>query len=298
MNWFFFALIAAMLWALDNVLDKFILTKRLKDAYSYDILTNLNDIFPAILVLLIVPITFNIVFSTIAFLFGALTVFALLYYNKSMMKDEASRISSLEWTSPIFVAIIAFFLLNQTLSTLSYVGILLVVFGAVIVSREKIRKNKIIYSPVLGTILIFSFLSAIGDVVSDFSLNYINFLSFFFWASVGSVLSSVAMLGFPIVRKNFKREMKTITIKTFLMILSVSVFYYIAEVSFYVALSEGLVTLVSAIVATQPLFTFFYTLGLSFYKPRVLREKFDTFSLITKIIGIVVIICGVWLILS
>ena len=94
--WFFLALIAAVFWALDNVIDKYILTKKLKDAYSYDILTNLNDIFPAIIIFLLVPVVFHPIFSWVAIAFGAITVLALLYYNKAMMKEEMSRISALE----------------------------------------------------------------------------------------------------------------------------------------------------------------------------------------------------------
>ncbi len=289
-TWVFLSLIAAMLWALDNILDKHILTDRLKNAYSYNILTNLNDVLPVILIPLFIPVYYDPVFSVIALLFGALTVISLVYYNKAMMREEASRVAAFEWTSPIFVAILSYAIFRETLSFLAYAGILLIVIGAFIISRKK--QEKIIVSPVLGLIIIFSFLFAVGDVVSDFSLNYIDFWSFFFWASIGSVVSAILMLGFSKIRKGFVTDMQTMETKVFLMILAVSIIYYIAEILFYAALSLGPVSLVVAIIATQPMFTFIYALVLSFYKPEFLKEQNGKFNIITKFLGIIIIIFG------
>lgn len=298
MNWIFFAVIASMLWALDNVLDRYLLTKKLKEPYTYNILTNFNDVIPALLVLILLPITFDKIFSPIAFFTGVLVVISLFYYNKAMMKDEASRVASLEWTSPILVAILALVFLGQKLLVTNYVGIGLVVLGAILVSREKISNGKIIVSPALGAILIFAVLCAIGEVVSDFSLDHIDYWSFFFWACIGSVSCAVFLLGFRNIRKKFKAETKKLALRTFLIILAVSFFYYIAEVSFYVALTGGLVPLVAAIVATQPLFTLLYVGILRVYNPKILKEHFDGFNVITKIIGAVIIIVGVWFVIA
>lgn len=222
-----------------------------------------------------------------------LTVVSLTYYNKAMIKEEASRIASLEWTSPIFVAILSFLLFGETLPWPGYAGILLIVCGAFVVSRKK--QEKIIFSPAFGLIIIFSFLFAVGDVVTDFSLNYMDFWLFFFWASVGSVAGSILMLAFPGIRKGFSAEMKIIEMRIFLMILAVSIIYYVAEVFFYAALSRGPVSLVVGLVATQPLFTFIYALLFSLYKPEFLEEQTDRFNVMTKFLGIITIISGVGL---
>ncbi|OHA00984.1 MAG: hypothetical protein A3C07_05145 [Candidatus Sungbacteria bacterium RIFCSPHIGHO2_02_FULL_47_11] len=292
--WVFLSLIAAMLWALDNILDKHLLTDKLKNAYSYNILTNLNDVLPVIVIPVFAPVHYDPIFSVVALLFGALTVVSLVYYNKAMVKEEASRVAAFEWTSPIFVAILSFLLFREALSLGGYLGILLIVIGAFILSRKK--QGKIIISPALWLVIIFSFLFAVGDVISDFSLNYMNFWSFFFWASIGSVVSALLMLRFPKIRRDFRAEMRTLEMKVFLMILAVSVIYYIAEVFFYAALSLGPVSLVVAIVATQPMFTFIYSLGLSLYKPEFLREQTDGFNVITKFLGIIMIIGGAGLV--
>ncbi|MBS3091456.1 EamA family transporter [Candidatus Pacearchaeota archaeon] len=139
-------------------------------------------------------------------------------------------------------------------------------------------------------------LFAINDVISDFSLNFIDFWSFFFWASIGSIGASLFMLSFKEKRKTFIKEMKTLKWRIFLLVLIVCGFYYIAELSFYAALSIGSVALVSAIAATQPLFAFFYSMGLRIFKPEILKEKFDNFDLSVKIIGIIIIIIGVWIV--
>jgi len=288
--WIILSLISAMFWALDNILDKYLLTNRLKDPYSYNILTNLNDILPVILIPIFTPVHYDRVFSVVAFLFGMLTVISLVFYNKAMIKEEASRVAAFEWTSPIFVAILSLLIFREVLSLYGYLGILLIVIGAFILSHKK--QGKIIISPILWMVIIFSFLFAVGDVVSDFSLNYIDFWSFFFWASIGSVASSVLMFGLPKIRRDFWAEMRTLEAKVFFMILAVSVIYYIAESFFYAALSLGQVSLVVAIVATQPMFTFIYSLVIGLYRPEILREQLDGFNIVTKFSGIIMIICG------
>ena len=92
------------------------------------------------------------------------------------------------------------------------------------------------------------------------------------------------------------KEMKSLGWRIFFLILLVCGFYYVAELSFYAALSVGSVALVSAIVAAQPVFAFVYSLILKKFKPNVLKEKFDKFDLSVKIIGIIIIIVGVWLV--
>ncbi|MDO8729162.1 MAG: EamA family transporter [bacterium] len=292
--WISFSFVAAMLWALDNILDKHILTNKLKSAHSYNLLTNMNDILPVILIPLFARVHFDPVFSVVALLFGALTVVSLIFYNKAIIEEEASRIASLEWISPIFVAILSFVLFGEKLSFLGYWGILLIVIGAFVISHKK--QKKIVISRAIGFIIIFSFLFAIGDIISDYSFNYIDFWSFFFWASIGSVISSLSLLGFPKIRREFWADMQIMKMKAFLMILVVSILYYIAEIFFYAALSLGPVSLVVAIVATQPMFTFVYALGLSLYKPEFLKEQFDGFNIATKLLGIIIIICGASLI--
>lgn len=289
--WIIFALAAAMLWALDNILDKHLLTHELKDAYSYDILTNLNDILPIIVIPLFFQIRYDPVFSYIALIFGVLTVIALLYYNKAMMKEEASRIASLEWTSPVFVAILSFILFGETLPLWGYVGVLLIICGAFIISHK--RRQKIVISKAVLLILVFAFLFAVGDVVTDFTLGYMDFWSFFFWASIGSVASSIFFLGFPKIRNGFLAEMKIMKMRVFLMILAVSIIYYFAEIFFYAALSLGQVTLVAGLVASQPIFTLIYASWFSFYKPKFLKEQVDSFNIMTKFLGIALIVSGV-----
>lgn len=295
MSWFLLSIATAALWAVDNVLDKFVLSKKLRDPYAYNVLTNLNDVIPALLIALLVPIRFDPVFSTIGFLLGVWSVWSLLYYNKAMMREEASRVSSLEWVSPVFVAILAYIFAGERLFFYNYLGILLIIVGAIVISHEKRRGSKIILSPALWLIVTFAFLVAVEDVASKWALGHIDYWSFFFWTCIGSVVTALVMLSFANVRRAFVEEMKRIRIRTLLLILSASLVYYVANVSFYAALTVGLVTLVSAIVATQPIFTFLYALVLRRGRPTILKEDFRRFNMLTKILGIAVIVAGVWL---
>lgn len=79
MIWLFFAILAPILYAINNIFDKFILTKVLKNPFSYNILTMLYDLIPLAVLLLFVPISSAFPWNFFGLL-GGFSSFPLFYF--------------------------------------------------------------------------------------------------------------------------------------------------------------------------------------------------------------------------
>jgi drug/metabolite transporter (DMT)-like permease len=283
---------------MNEVLDKFILAKRLPDAYSFNVLTMVYDLIPLALILAFVPVVVAWPWILIAFFTGLLIVPILLLYNFAMIREEASRVGALTNIYPAFVAVLAFAFLREDVSSSKYVGLLILVVGAVLIShRWSKASNRLVMSPALALILAYGFLWAINLTLSKFALGFIDYWSFYAWSLVGSFIGGVSMLASRRVRNGFKSVTKTGRNRTLLYVLLTSSVFYVGDLSAVVAMWSGAaVSLVSALTATEPLFILTFASLISAFKPYAFKEPLDKTTLVTKAIAVTLIALGVYLV--
>ena len=287
-----------MLWAVLNIMDKFFLTKWIKNAISYQILLLLFDSIVIIPFILFTKISFAYPWFILGIVSNVIISLAFIYYNKAMMMEEASRVVIMFYVNPLFVLLFAYVFLGEIFNLSKYIGIFLLVLSAILISYKK-TKGKFKMSAVLGYVLIIAISWALFEVFAKYAFNYIDYFSFTFWNVIGGVITGLSLLCFTGYRKNFLREMSKINKgrAIFWRIVTVAL-YYTAIIAFYTAISNEPVSLVAAIPSTQPLFVFIYTLILSSFIPRVLHEKYDRKTIALKFLSVVLVFVGSWLIVS
>lgn len=295
MTWFLLALAAAVIWALNNILDKFILTKKLRNPYTFNILTMIYDIIPILIIISLFSVTVSH-WSIIAFLAGMPIVPALFLYNKAMMFEEVSRVGSLTYIYPIFTAILGFAFLGESFGLLNYAGVILLTAGAVAISYKKSKSGKFFISPALFLLLAYSMLWAAETVASDYTLNFFGFWSFYAWSLAGSLSGGLLMLVPSKKRKMFNADVRNCGRRTLSYVFLTSAIFYIGEILFVAALSAGPASLVSALSATEPLFILFFALLLSTFRPGILKEHTDRLTVMLKISAIAMIFLGGYLV--
>jgi drug/metabolite transporter (DMT)-like permease len=256
------------------------------------------DAIPLLLTISLFPISFGYPGIIFAIFSGVCITFSLLFYNISMMKEEASRVVSLIYLYPLFVAILANIFLKEALNNLDYLGIFSLIIGGFLISVKRFTFNRVILTKVITFILASSFIWAISDVLAKVSLNTIDPWSLFFWSLFGSFISGWAMLLSPIIRKDFFMDIKNMKRKTSSLIVITCLIYYFAEICFFLALSEKYVSLISAISSLQPLITFIYILIVSNFVPSILVEKLRKKTILIKLIAISLICVGIYLLSS
>ena len=295
MEWFIFALFAPILWSICNVLDKFLLEKYVKDPISYEFLISLFDIISIIIILFLSPISTNFYGFVLGIIVGIIGVLAVILYNKSMADEEASRVVPLAYVNVIFVVILAYIFLGEIFNFQKYLGIIVIIIGVTLISFKKSLK-KWHFSSAAKFILIAGILWAGASVLSKYVLGFIDYFTITVWQLVGYLITIPFFLISKKVRINFHRDIKKVDRKVFLIMIVNTLVYLIGVLSFYFATSISSISLVYAVASTQPFFIFIYGLIITKIAPNIIKEEIDKSTIILKIIAIVLIFLGTFLI--
>jgi drug/metabolite transporter (DMT)-like permease len=295
MEWFIFALLAPILWAGCNVIDKFLLEKYIKDPISYEFLISLFNAISIAIILFLYQVSSDFYGFVLGITIGIIGAIAVILYNKSMIDEEASRVVPLAYIDSIFVAILAYIFLGEVFNLPKYLGIIFILVGGILISFKKTAK-KWHFSSAVKFILIAGFLWGTASVISKYTLSLINIFSLTTWQLIGYQITVPFFLLSGKVRKNFLRDIKKVDKKVFSLMIINTLIYFVAILSFYFATSISSISLVFAIASTQPFFIFIYTLIITKTAPRIIREDIGKSTILLKIIAIFLIILGTFFI--
>lgn len=309
MQWFTLAFLASTLWAVVVIVDKFVLTHHIKDAFSYQIFLTIT-LIPAVSVLFIFSSS-NFHLQTYLYLSFYLTIFVIgmilglvfVLYNKALLIEEVSRVTPLFYLSPLLVLIFASLFLGESLSPKRYIGIGLLVFSAISVSLRRVEHKSLSLSisPALLLILFLDLIMAGKDVLAKFFFSYMDYWSYLFWFILGNIAGRPLLLLLPGVKRKFIADMKSLSSGICLLCLLCFINSSIACVGYVLyfnAVSLTYVSLVSAIPSTQPFLVFLVATVLAVFYPESLNERIERKGIIIKLIAVVTILIGAYLIVS
>ncbi len=292
-DWTSIAIFSAAIFAAVNVIDAHLIAKRMPGLRAFLLPLVIIHAFYALLVLQLFPFPAGIGWWPLTVAFGStiirlLGVTVMLYYMK---KEEVSRIVPIVYSYPVFVALIAMPLLGESLSSVQWLAIVIVVAGAATVSFRRSPLGSMqwlgkAFFALLGSSLLF----ALADIGSKYALNHVSFWNMF--SVNGFCLFGVfSLIAFrPHVfrqLKNMKRRNRTLALQLFNETLAP-----LAIVTLYWALSLGPVSLVSALVGTRPVFVAVYALVLGRFLPDTLLRSDSTRKMAVLRLGAIVMMFG------
>jgi drug/metabolite transporter (DMT)-like permease len=100
------------------------------------------------------------------------------------------------------------------------------------------------------------------------------------------------------VRTKFVSQVKKLGRNFTLALVFGSIMWSLAIILFFYAASLGPITLVSTTGLISPLFTLFFAILITKYLPEVLEEEIDKKTVALKLVAIVLIFLGTYLIIS
>jgi len=157
--------------------------------------------------------------------------------------------------------------------------------------------HRIPVSPALIFILVQCIFWASSSVVEKYTLSSIDYWSLFVWYALGEVTVTLFVLANSKVRKRLASTRKALKLKKFIPLAFVGeTFAFISRMVLLAAFSLGPVSAVSAVTAIGPLYLLAITLALSIFKPKILKEEISKSAVSLKLISILLIFVGVWLI--
>ncbi len=296
MNWVTLSLGSAMAFAVVSALDKALIQRFMPTPRVFIILAGVCQLGLALLALPLAKFGgYGIETTLISYGSGLLAGIYLLLMFWVMSKQDVSRVVPVTSTHTIFVAILAQMFLGESIGALAWVGIVVTMSGAALMSFGPTtyphrRSESRLLPFLLLTVSSLSF--GLSQYLSKVVANDIDIWSLFVWRGFGM---ASACIGLMIRRETLPDLVRTIrnpaamglTVFTegFLVLLAI-----ILQLS---AIYSGPVSLVVTVMAIRPLFVFILGIGLSLGASKVLDEPLQGKILAVKLAAIVMTVGGV-----
>ncbi|QQG45080.1 MAG: DMT family transporter [Candidatus Sungiibacteriota bacterium] len=300
MSWIVIALIAYFLYAVVFVLDKFILARPIKSPLVY-------AFYPGVLGILAVLVVPFVDFSILspsgivyALLSGALFIWGLIYFYKTLQAGEASRAVPFTGAlTPVATFVFSYLLGVEKLSGQQAAAFLLLVIGSFLIAwgyknHDFLTKHNIGYG--IAAALFFGLSLAFTKLVFEQT----NFLNGFIWMRFGGFIFSLLLLTKRSWRNAVFSTTGSVTLRGVILFFSDKIIGSAALVLQNYAISLGSVIIVNALQSTQYLFLFILAslLSIKIKFRKVLHETVGKGAIIQKVLAILVIGFGLWLLIK
>ncbi len=296
MTWVLLSLGSTIIFAFISALDKILIARFTPNPRTFIVMVGLTQFILAVAILPWVEWTgYSQADVALAVVSGLTSGGYLVLMFWVMGTQDVSRVVPVTSTYPIFVAILAQFLLGEQIGLLAWVGVVVTVAGAALMSLgptarpgDRGRGQLLPF-----TLLIFASLGfGLSQVFSKMVADDMDVWTLFFWRAIGNGAACVAF--------TFKPGGMGDLISTLRRPASVGLILFTEGALVFVALSflleaiySGPVSLVSTVMATRPLFVFALGIVLSVGVSNVLNEPLDRKILVIKTLSIVMTVGGV-----
>ncbi len=319
MNWLTVAVTSYFINAGVYVADKFLLSKKIHSSIAYAFYVGIWSIFNAVL-LIFAPWVPNFKFLMIDLFAGVLFLLTLIFWYKALHQSEATRVVPIVGAlTPIFSFLLSNLFLNEKFNIDQLTAFFILIAGGVLISikETKVYFLKKVYARVKSVWEnMFGIVSAelrptrrliVNSVTSAFffALYYVlmkniylhqPFIGGFVWSRFGTFIGVLFILLVPEWRKLIgERKEEAKQPKNLGFFLFVRLMAALAFILLNWAISLGNVAMVNALQGVQYLFLILLVLLLSTKFPKILKEELGGGVLIQKIIGIVLVTLGLYL---
>ena len=295
MLWLFIIIVAYFLNASATAVDKFLLAKKIPNPAVYAFFICFLNLFG----LVFIPFGFHFTSWTqtlIAIVNGILFTFAYLFMFMALNRNEASRITPfMGGLQPIFVLLLAFFLLGEKIGGIVLLAFAVIVLGTVVLSYQKENTKKMIASSRSSywLALVATILFAAAYTLNKYIFVSEGFITGFVLVRIGTFLGALLLLLRPQNIRDIMAEIKAPKKASgglFLAGQGAGALSLIL-VSYAVAISPS-VAIINASRGLEYVFLLIIILLLSRRQPHLLEEKLTPPIIFQKALAVALIIAG------
>ncbi|MEA3449941.1 MAG: EamA family transporter [Patescibacteria group bacterium] len=304
------------------VADKFLLSKRLHSSIVYAFYVGIWSIFNFV-ILIFDPWLPNFQELSIDLLAGGLFLLTLVFWYKALHQSEATRVAPIVGALiPIFSFILSYVFLDATFSERQFLAFLVLIIGGVLISvrqtrfyylKETSERFREVFGNLFGQVhvryhptrrLIFnSIWSALFFASYYVLIKYIYsaqpFIGAFVWSRMGSFIGVLLILLVPDWRRLInKHKQHAKQPKNLAFFLSVRLLAAVAFIMLNWAISLGNVAMINSLQGVQYIFLLIIIIFLSHRFPKILKENLWSGILFQKIIGTILIVLGLYMLIT
>ena len=293
MNWVNTAILSAAIMGMVSIFDSHLLFKRMPGLRAFLLLVGIIHLIYGSLLFTLFPLPQGAgiwpVLAAVAS--GMLRTAAVVIVLDSLRREEVSRVIPVVYTYPIFVAIMAMPLLGESLNSLEWLAIVIVVVGAIMVSITQSPSGSIRWRGKLLLLFSASLLFAVADIAGKYALAHISFWNMF-WLNAFCMSGIFLLVSVrpQVIGQVIKMEQRNSAIG--LLVFNETLAPIGIVLSFW-ALERGPVSLVSTIISSRPMFVLMAALILSRLSPTFLEWRYGKWMLAMRLIATAMIVSGI-----
>lgn len=299
--WFFLALIAPLLYALTNHIDKILLERYFKEGGVGTLI-----LFSSLLSALALPILFwadpmalsvsreNILALAVV---GILNVLVLWCYLLALRDEEASVAVVFYQLVPVFGYVLGFVILGEILTQMQLIAMAVIILGTTIIAFEIDTENRFtLRRNTVALMLAAAFFWALESVIFKAVALEENVWRSLFWEHLMLVVVGIGIFAFiRSYRTHFLSAIRNNSKAILSLNLANEGLYMLGNVVFSFAYLLAPIALVLLAESYQPIFVLAIGIFLTVFFPKVSAEKVHARHLFQKLIAIGITGAGTYL---
>lgn len=296
MTWLLFALLAPLIYTVVNFIDKYLVSRVVKEHDAMPIYTSLAGFLAGTVFWVVTGFPKLALFDgLIVILTGILTAWSLIVYFKALAIEDTSNVILFFQMFPIISLVLSSLFLHEAITSIQLGGFVLVLVATILVSVKK-KKKHFHFSKGFLLILVYDLLYALSGVLIKFAINANSFSKILSYESWGVGLGGfMVFIFFPSVRKAFRKNLKKIKKRAVGVIFLNESGFILAKSLTFLAFSLGAVALVAVLENTQIFYGIFLGYLLTKMIPKVFKENIEKKELLKKIFASVILFFGILL---
>lgn len=223
---------------------------------------------------------------------GILWMVPFIFYYRAMEFEEPSIVILILQTMPVFIYLIAYVLLGETLTSAQWIGFTVLLLGGFLAAIK--RRSGIWHMSRAFWIMIFaSLLWSFSDVLfKKYAAAFPTFWDALAVYLFGGVIAGIAMMARSRDRAELAKHFAALSPRGWSFIIVTQIIGLSGTVALAYAFLLGKVSLTSVVIGIQPLVVFGAGIVLSRFLPEVKPESTDRISLTFKTLAFMLTIAG------
>lgn len=301
MNWLIISIVPPVIWAVGNHIDKYLLNRFFKNSSgaSLMILTAFATLIVCIPILIFKGSEINLSLKQAIILasLGFASMCGGIAYVLALQKDDPSVVIPLFQIIPVFNYFLGLIFLKEHLSTIQILGSLTIILGALSLTIEQEGEKFKLKKEVIYLMLITCVISAFYDLIFKSVAIQSTLWGSIFWTYIGYMIFGFLSLVFV---KKWRDEIFKLYKESTGILIGLNLFNEIASIVAGMIFKYALLLMPIALVSVvsnglQPFFVLIFGIIITLIWPTLAHEKLGKRDLIPKIISIVIIFVGTFL---
>jgi drug/metabolite transporter (DMT)-like permease len=299
MTWLPLALAFPALLTIVNFIDKYIVERAIPDHRAMPVFAGLIGVIVAAIALLLGgDATLPAQDVAILLLGGVLIIIGAVLYFRAIAQEQASQVIILLQIAPVFVLVLAWLLLGESISTQAFIGFWLILAAALGVAAQG-GGGKLRLSKTFGLLMLANLQIAISTIILRRLTTEPSFTTLLIYQGIGQGIGSALLYLFsPPYRQGFNRSLAEMPRPALAIIGFNETLFLAARALFNLAVTLGPAALVSVLSGTQAFYAILFGWLLTLTAPNIFRESITRADLLRKVALAVVLFIGLALVVA